>query len=92
MHGQCACPLFAGPDDIPKKGSCDVFGQVLFAKDKVEYHGQPLGLIVAESQVPKSPSSVLFKPVFKLVLHLALRFGLGLGRSRAQGGRGGGSP
>ena len=44
--------LSAGADDIPKKGSSAVFGQVLFAKDKVEYHGQPLGLIVAESQVP----------------------------------------
>lgn len=44
--------LSVGADDIPKKGSSEVFGQVLFAKDKVEYHGQPLGLIVAESQVP----------------------------------------
>lgn len=42
---------FAGPDDIPKTGSSEVFGQVLFAKEKVEYHGQILGLIVAESQV-----------------------------------------
>ena len=40
-----------GPDDIPKKGNPEVFGQILFAKDKVEYHGQPLGLIVAKSQV-----------------------------------------
>ena len=40
-----------GPDDIPEKGNPEVFGQILFAKDKVEYHGQPLGLIVAESQV-----------------------------------------
>ena len=43
--------LSAGPDDIPKTGSSEVFGQVLFAKEKVEYHGQILGLIVAESQV-----------------------------------------
>ncbi|KAL3141630.1 hypothetical protein ABBQ32_004865 [Trebouxia sp. C0010 RCD-2024] len=42
---------FVGPDDIPKTGCAEVFGQVLFAKDKVEYHGQILGLIVAESQV-----------------------------------------
>ncbi|DBA80138.1 TPA: hypothetical protein ACH3X2_007614 [Trebouxia sp. C0005] len=42
---------FVGPDDIPKKGNPEVFGQILFAKDKVEYHGQPLGLIVAKSQV-----------------------------------------
>ena len=47
----------AGPDDIPKKGSAEVFGQILFAKDKVEYHGQPLGLIVAESQVSHTPVS-----------------------------------
>lgn len=42
---------FIGPDDIPAKGNHEVFGQILFATDKVEYHGQPLGLIVAESQV-----------------------------------------
>lgn len=43
--------VVTGPDDIPAKGAHEVFGQILFAKDKVEYHGQPLGLIVAESQV-----------------------------------------
>ncbi len=47
--------LSTGPDDIPKKGNPEVFGQILFAKDKVEYHGQPLGLIVAKSQVNHLP-------------------------------------
>lgn len=49
-----------GPDDIPKKGNPEVFGQILFAKDKVEYHGQPLGLIVAKSQVGHLSHSALF--------------------------------
>lgn len=43
--------VVTGPDDIPAKGNHEVFGQILFAQDKVEYHGQPLGLIVAKSQV-----------------------------------------
>lgn len=37
-----------------------MFGQILFAKDKVEYHGQPLGLIVAKSQVGHLPHSAIF--------------------------------
>ena len=45
------CCVDSGPDDIPKSGNPEVFGQILFAKDNVEYHGQPVGLIVAKSQV-----------------------------------------
>lgn len=52
--------LFTGPDDIPKKGNPEVFGQILFAKDKVEYHGQPLGLIVAKSQVDHLPRTAQY--------------------------------
>ena len=54
-----ACCLSSGPDDIPKGGSTEACGQALFAKDKVEYHGQIVGLIVAKSQVGRSILSAL---------------------------------
>ena len=48
-----------GPDDIPKGGSTEACGQALFARDKVEYHGQIVGLIVAKSQVGRFVLSAL---------------------------------
>jgi xanthine dehydrogenase molybdopterin-binding subunit B len=54
----CACPTqlpgvvaFVGADDIPAGGNKLVFGDALFAGDRVDYVGQRLGLIVATSQV-----------------------------------------
>ncbi len=64
-----------GPDDIPKKGNPEVFGQILFAKDKVEYHGQPLGLIVAKSQVGHLPHCtilLLLSTVIVTTCHIAI--------------------
>jgi len=47
----------------------------LFAKDKVEYHGQPLGLIVAKSQVGHLPHCtilLLLSTVIVTTCHIAI--------------------
>ena len=57
---------FIGVDDIPASGDKLVFGDALFAGDRVDYVGQRLGLIVATSQVAamlRKPSDGLAMPV-----------------------------
>lgn len=44
---------YIGASDIPKQGSNNVLGQsveAVFAEDKVEWVGQPIGLIIAETR------------------------------------------
>ncbi|KAK9807521.1 hypothetical protein WJX72_001412 [[Myrmecia] bisecta] len=50
---------FVGPNDIPGKNQ--VYDACLFAEDKVEYHGQPLGLILAENPRAAAKAAQLVK-------------------------------